>query len=52
MVLQDTWLYNGTIRENIRYGSQNASDEDVVRAADTAYADHLSARSPAGITCF
>ncbi len=41
MVLQDTWLFNGTIRDNIRYGRQDASDEDVVRAADTAYADHF-----------
>lgn len=48
MVLQDTWLYNGTIRENIRYGSQNASDEDVVRAADTAYADHFIRTLPGG----
>jgi len=48
MVLQDTWLYNGTICENIRYGSQDASDEDVVRAADTAYADHFVRTLPGG----
>ena len=41
MVLQDTWLFNGTIRENIRYGKLNAIDEEVVAAADMAYADHF-----------
>jgi len=48
MVLQDTWLFNGTIRENIRYGRPDASDEDVVRAADTAYADHFTRTLPGG----
>lgn len=41
MVLQDTWLYNGTIMENIRYGRGEASDEDVIRAAKTAQVDHF-----------
>lgn len=41
MVLQDAWLYNGTIMENIRYGNLDASDEDVARAADAAYVDHF-----------
>ncbi|MEG0165367.1 ABC transporter ATP-binding protein [Anaerorhabdus sp.] len=41
MVLQDAWLYNGTIMENIRYGNLHASDEDVVKAADAAYVDHF-----------
>jgi ATP-binding cassette subfamily B protein len=41
MVLQDTWLFNGTIRENIRYGNLNAIDEEVVAAAKMAYADHF-----------
>jgi ATP-binding cassette subfamily B protein len=41
MVLQDTWLFNGTIRENIRYGDLNASDEAVVAAAKTANVDHF-----------
>ena len=36
MVLQDTWLYNATIMENIRYGSPNDTDEEVIRAAKTA----------------
>lgn len=48
MVLQNTWLFNGTIRENIRYGRQDASDEDVVQAADTAYADHFTRTLPGG----
>ena len=48
MVLQDTWLFNGTIRENIRYGRQDASDEEVERAADMAYADHFTRTLPGG----
>ena len=41
MVLQDTWLFNGTIRENIRYGRPDASDEEVEAAARTARCDHF-----------
>ena len=41
MVLQDTWLYNDTILENIRYGSPGASDEEVVQAARAAHVDHF-----------
>ncbi|MEG0960449.1 MAG: ABC transporter ATP-binding protein [Erysipelotrichaceae bacterium] len=41
MVLQDAWLFNGTIMENLRYGRLDASDEEVVKAADTAYVDHF-----------
>jgi ATP-binding cassette subfamily B protein len=41
MVLQDTWLFNGTIRENIAYGRENASEEEIVRAARLAQADHF-----------
>lgn len=48
MVLQNTWLFNGTIRENIRYGRQDASDEEVVHAADMAYADHFIRTLPGG----
>lgn len=48
MVLQNTWLFNGSIRENIRYGRQDASDEDVVSAADMAYADHFTRTLPGG----
>lgn len=48
MVLQDTWLFNGTVRENIRYGRQDATDEEVERAADMAYADHFTRTLPGG----
>ncbi len=48
MVLQDTWLFNGTIRENIRYGRQDATDEEVEHAADLAYADHFTRTLPGG----
>jgi len=48
MVLQNTWLYNDTIRENIRYGRQDASDDEVVHAADMAYADHFTRTLPGG----
>jgi ATP-binding cassette subfamily B multidrug efflux pump len=41
MVLQDTWLYNGTIMENIRYSRPDASDEEVYRAAKAAHVDHF-----------
>ena len=41
MVLQDTWLFNGTIRENIRYGRPDASDAEVEAAASDARCDHL-----------
>jgi len=48
MVLQDTWLFNGTIMENIRYGRQDATDEEVIEAAKTAYADHFIRTHPHG----
>ena len=41
MVLQDTWLFNGSIMENIRYGRLDASDEEVIEAAKLAHADHF-----------
>jgi ATP-binding cassette subfamily B protein len=41
MVLQDTWLFSGTIRDNIAYGRENASNEEIVRAAKAAQADHF-----------
>jgi len=41
MVLQDTWLYNDSIMENIRYGRPGASDEEVIRAAKAAHVDHF-----------
>ena len=41
MVLQDAWLFNGTVMENLRYGRLNATDEEVMAAADAAYVDHF-----------
>lgn len=41
MVLQDTWLFNGTIRENIAYGREHATEEEIVRAARMAQTDHF-----------
>lgn len=48
MVLQDTWLFNGTIRDNIAYGREGASEADVVRAAKAAHADHFIRTLPLG----
>lgn len=48
MVLQETWLYNGTIRENIRYGRLDATDEEVEAAAKAAQADHFIRTLPGG----
>ncbi len=48
MVLQDTWLYNGTIMENIRYGRPNANDEEVIAAARAAHVDHFIHTLPGG----
>jgi ATP-binding cassette subfamily B protein len=41
MVLQDTWLFNGTIRDNIAYGREGASEEEIIGAAKTAQADRF-----------
>jgi ATP-binding cassette subfamily B multidrug efflux pump len=48
MVLQDTWLYNGTIMENIRYGRPDATDEEVIAAAKAAHVDHFIHTLPDG----
>jgi ATP-binding cassette subfamily B multidrug efflux pump len=48
MVLQDTWLFNGTIKENIRYGRLDATDNEVVAAAKMANADHFVRTLPQG----
>ncbi|MEZ0395574.1 MAG: ABC transporter ATP-binding protein [Anaerolineales bacterium] len=48
MVLQDTWLFNGTIMENIRYGRITATDEEVIAAAKAAHADHFIRALPGG----
>jgi len=48
MVLQDTWLYNDSIMENIRYGRPGATDEEVIEAAKTAHVDHFVRTLPEG----
>ena len=48
MVLQDTWLYNGTIMENIRYGRLDATDEEVIAAAKAAHAHNFIKTLPGG----
>ncbi len=48
MVLQDTWLYNDSIMENIRYGRPGATDEEVIKAAQTAHVDHFVRTLPEG----
>ncbi|MGH2318654.1 ABC transporter ATP-binding protein [Planococcus sp. SE5232] len=48
MVLQDTWLFNGTIRDNIAYGKTGASEEEILAAAEAAHADHFIRTLPDG----
>ncbi len=48
MVLQDTWLYNGSIMENIRYGRPDATDDEVIHAAQMAHVDHFVHTLPDG----
>ena len=48
MVLQDTWLYNDTIRENIRYGNREATDEEIEAAAYAAHIHHFIKTQPKG----
>lgn len=48
MVLQDTWLFNGTIMDNIRYGKEDATDEEVIEAAKAAHAHHFISTLPDG----
>ncbi|BAL80655.1 ABC transporter ATP-binding protein [Caldisericum exile] len=48
MVLQDTWLFNGTIKENIAYGKDNATDEEIFKAAKLAHADRFIRSLPQG----
>lgn len=48
MVLQDTWLFSGTIRDNIRYGREDATDEEVIEAAKAAKAHHFITTLPGG----
>ena len=51
MVLQDTWLFHGTVRENIRYGKPDATDEEVEEAARRAFAHHFIETLPDGYDC-
>lgn len=48
VVLQDTWLFNGTIRDNIAYGATDAGEDDVIAAAEAAYVDHFVRTLPDG----
>jgi ATP-binding cassette subfamily B protein len=48
MVLQDTWLFSGSLRENIRYGNSRSSDEDVIEAAKAAHIHHFINTLPDG----
>ncbi|MEW9094925.1 MAG: ABC transporter ATP-binding protein [Clostridiaceae bacterium] len=48
MVLQDTWLFNGSIKDNIAYGREGASEEEIIRAAKAAHADHFIRTLPEG----
>jgi len=48
MVLQDTWLFNGTVKENIAYGKENATDEEIIEAAKAACAHHFISTLPRG----
>ena len=48
MVLQDTWLFHGSLMENIRYGNLNATDEEVIAAAKAAHIHHFIKTQPGG----
>jgi len=48
MVLQDTWLFEGTVRENIAYGKEDATEEEIINAAKAAYAHSFIERLPNG----
>jgi ATP-binding cassette, subfamily B, multidrug efflux pump len=48
MVLQDTWLFHGTIRDNIAYGRVGATEEEIVAAAEAAHVDHFVRTLPDG----
>ena len=48
MVLQDTWLYNDSIAENIRYGREDATEDEIAQAASTAHVDHFIRTMPGG----
>ena len=52
MVLQDTWLFGGTIKENIKYGNSDATDEEVISAAKAAHVHHFIKTLPKGYDMF
>ena len=49
MVLQDTWLFGGTVKDNIKYGNENATDDEVIRAAQAAHVHHFIKNVTKGI---
>ena len=49
MVLQDTWLFNGTIRDNIKYNKENVTDEEIWNALETVGVDHFIKSLPQGL---
>lgn len=48
MVLQDTWLFSGTIKENVAYGKDDATDDEIIKASIAAHADHFIRTLPGG----
>lgn len=48
MVLQDTWLFGGTVKENIKYGNEEATDGEVIEAAKAAHVHHFIKTLPKG----
>ena len=48
MVLQDTWLFGGTVQENIRYGKEDATEDEIIRAAKAAHVHHFIKTLPKG----
>ena len=48
MVLQDTWLFNGTVKDNIKYGREDATDDEVIEAAKAAHVHHFIKTLPNG----
>ena len=49
MVLQDTWLFEGTLRDNLRYGNQTATDEEIMRCLEACHMDHFVNSLPGGL---
>lgn len=49
MVLQDTWLFEGTIRDNLKFGNKDATDEEIMEALKEAHMDHFVNSLPGGL---